>query len=65
MKSVLALLLSAAVINVVVSQEDPTESLSGVYDLSELHSILCSIILYWPLLLPLKKLCSSTLVPEA
>ncbi|BDA45122.1 probable protein disulfide isomerase-like 2-2 [Coccomyxa sp. Obi] len=34
MRTVLALLLSAAVATLVVSQEDPTESLSGVYDLT-------------------------------
>lgn len=38
MNAILALLLSAAVVTLVVSEDDPTESLSGVYDLSKLHS---------------------------
>ncbi len=38
MNAILALLLSAAVVTFVVSEDDPTESLSGVYDLSKLHS---------------------------
>lgn len=44
MKIVLVLLLSAALVTLVVSQEDPTESLSGVYDLSKFHSILAVFV---------------------